>query len=543
MLMLVSISCNKNEFSGHISTSEVSEISETKAICGGKVTFETQGADVRVLQKGIIWSISKDNIQEFSSDNEMNNTPYKDDSNGFLCNMTRLTPNTTYYVRAFAQIGLNEKQFVYGEIKEFSTTRSSKTDALVQTRPVSNITTKNATLNGFVTNAGNPVYSERGFCYSISSMEPTIHDTKKSVANPVAIFAGQYSVDIDIKDFTANSRYYIRAYVIQSDDVFYGETVELTAVSPAISSGIVNNITANSAQFSINLSNLGIPACSEWGVCYSTNKDFSTKKYSKLTTSIQTGSYTFTFNSLEPNTSYFYFVYAINSFDSICTDTRNFITLKKTPEMITMKATNITPNSVTIGGQILYAGTPVYTEFGILCSWRNSVPTINDFDYKEVNPNLYTDTYTVNLTDLIDGRTYYVRAYAVWDDGKVVYGDIVRFIPYSYIAIGNLGIQKTDFETRIWLWDELASACDNSILGGKKWRLPTLTELKIMYDHQTFIGGFHANTDDWIIYRSYWSSTTSGRYNYNMDFSDGKSYVGEPYTVARVRCVCAISDE
>ena len=412
ILLIAGISCKKHDPpSGHIITKDVSEITETSAECGGKITLEKKDANANILQKGLIWSISKDNIQEFSNSNKkINNTPYQDDSNGFICQMTNLMPNTKYYVRAFAQIGLSERIYVYGEIKEFTTATTTITDtdavdAVVQTLPVSNISVTTATLNGRIANAGAPAYSERGFCYSESSKEPTINDIKKTVANPVAIFTGQYSLNIDIEDFIADSHYYIRAYVIQNGKEFYGETVELSAISPVISNGAAYNITTKSAQFSINLSNAGIPACFEWGVCYSTKPDFSTKKYSKYTNSINAGNYTFTFNNLEPYTVYYYFAYVINSFDSVRTDTKSFTTLKSPPEVKTMETGNITPNSATIGGQIIFAGAPAYIGHGILCSWNNGFPTVDNFDYKEVFSGFDTGVFTVNLTNLIDGRT------------------------------------------------------------------------------------------------------------------------------------------
>jgi len=129
MLLMLFISCSKYDttVSGRIETREVTEITHDAAISGGTITFDTQGTDAhkQIVQKGIIWSVSEDNIQNLShrvSGREMNNSPFQDNTNGFLCRMTGLTPNTTYYVRAFAQFGkVDEDNYVLGTIHTFTT--------------------------------------------------------------------------------------------------------------------------------------------------------------------------------------------------------------------------------------------------------------------------------------------------------------------------------------------------------------------------------------------------------------------------------------
>jgi len=523
---------------GNITTSDVSGITATTAVCGGTINATS---NVTILQKGVIWSVSPEKIENGNeNENEKNNTPHHDGSELFLCRMTGLKPDTKYYVRAFVQIGMTEKRFVYGAIKEFTTAVANPADSVpgtniaVKTLPVSGVTATGAILNGNITNAGNPVYSERGFCYSSSSKSPTVDDTKIIVANPVAFFVGDYSAEINIAGFTHNTHYYIRAYLINSGKVTYGETVELSAITPVINTRNAYNITANSVTLEAALSNKGIPLCSEWGFYYSTSPDFFTKESVKAVLT----SNTYSLKGLSPNTTYYYCAYAMNSFITVCSDTMNFTTLKSEPVVNTLAASNMTPTSATIGGKTTFTGAPAYTERGICCS-RHNCPTIDNFDYKEIILGINTDIFTKDLTNLTDGVTYVARAYAVWE-GKVIYGECVSFTPYSYKTVGNLAVQKKDVYG-LTEWENGEYECRHSNLGGKKWRLPTLSELQILYENQTIIGGFN-NTGSTVIFRSYWSSTASNRDYYLMDFSDGKSYAGHPYSYAGVRCVSSISE-
>ena len=78
-----------------VTTSEPTDITTNSAICGGNVT-SSSGDYVFVFLRGICWS---------TNPNPTFNDNYIEAGNGlgsFTVSMTELTPNTTYYVRAFA---------------------------------------------------------------------------------------------------------------------------------------------------------------------------------------------------------------------------------------------------------------------------------------------------------------------------------------------------------------------------------------------------------------------------------------------------------
>ena len=92
-----------------ITTKEVTNIGFDTATCGGKITYY---GDDEITARGVCWSTSQ---------NPTINDNKTTDGNGiglYFSNLSNLSDNTTYYVRAYAT---NEKGTSYGEQKSFTT--------------------------------------------------------------------------------------------------------------------------------------------------------------------------------------------------------------------------------------------------------------------------------------------------------------------------------------------------------------------------------------------------------------------------------------
>ena len=97
----------------------------------------------------------------------------------------------------------------------------------------------------------------------------------------------------------------------------------------------------------------------------------------------------------------------------------------------TFAVTNISNSSATFHGEIIEIGTPKYTERGFVYS-KSSMPTINTTIKKITSPVTDYDSYEENVTGLVEGSTYYVRAYAV-NGGKTAYStNEVSFVAEKY---------------------------------------------------------------------------------------------------------------
>jgi hypothetical protein len=92
-----------------VTTSELSEITASSAVCGGEVTTDS-GSEV--VERGVCWSKTYPSTIE----------DYKVSSGkgvgAYTVNLTDLEPNTTYYVRAYATNGAGTS---YGNVVTFKT--------------------------------------------------------------------------------------------------------------------------------------------------------------------------------------------------------------------------------------------------------------------------------------------------------------------------------------------------------------------------------------------------------------------------------------
>jgi len=104
----------------------------------------------------------------------------------------------------------------------------------------------------------------------------------------------------------------------------------------------------------------------------------------------------------------------------------------------------------------------------------------------------------------------------------------------NVITIGNLKIQDEDFFTNGVSWLSAITACASSQKNGySDWRLPTLSELYVIYENRNSISGLFPT--------EYWSSTDDSveedPWYYILNLGIGNSDIDAPYGIHRVRCV------
>ena len=141
-----------------VTTTEVSNITQTAATAGGNVTDD---GGATVTERGVCWS---------TSHNPTINDAHGSNGSGtgaFSIDMADLEPGTKYYVRAYAT---NSQGTSYGNEKSLTTLANLPT---VTTAEVSNITQTTALGGGNVTDDGGATVTERGICWS-TSHNPTI---------------------------------------------------------------------------------------------------------------------------------------------------------------------------------------------------------------------------------------------------------------------------------------------------------------------------------------------------------------------------------
>lgn len=386
-----------------VKTAEVDNVGTTSASCGGNVTGD---GGANITERGVCWStnhnpsVSESHVSAGSGLGE------------YTCNMTNLSANTTYYLRAYAK---NSKGVGYGEEKQFTTLDFDLPEVI--TANVNDITQSTAKGGGEVTSDGGTTVTERGLCWS-TSHNPSISGSHANNGSGTGNFT------CNITGLNAHTKYYVRAYATNSKGTAYGEEVNFTtsANKPTVSTGSVTNITTTTATGSGNVINDGGSSVTERGLCWSTHHE-PTINGTHIMAGEGTGEFTAAMNNLGANTTYYVRAYATNGAGTSYGDEVEFATLSvSVPSVITASVTNIGQTTATGGGNVISSGGEIVTERGICWSTSHN-PTISG---SHQGNGTGTGNYTVNMTGLNPNTTYYVRAYAINSQG-IAYGEEVNF--------------------------------------------------------------------------------------------------------------------
>ena len=297
LTILLLISCKKDDLQVPIlTTTDITSINQISAISGGEITSEGSS---NVTSRGVCWSTS---IEPSITDNKTN------DGTGigsFTSSITGLSPNTIYFVRAFAT---NSSGTGYGIAKSFSTEQA--TIPVITTAPVSSITQTTATSGGAITTDGAASITARGVCWS-TSQNPTIADNTTSDGTGLGDFVS------NITGLLGNTTYYLKAYATNSVGTAYGSQVSFTTspLMPTITTLSVSSITAISCNTNGTIGSDGGAPVTAFGVCFGTSQNPTTAD-SKTIDGSGLGSFISYITGLQTNTTYYVRAYATNSVET-----------------------------------------------------------------------------------------------------------------------------------------------------------------------------------------------------------------------------------
>ena len=308
------VSCKPDLEKPTVVSSPISHITETSAVAGGEVTSDG-GAEV--TSRGVCWSI--DSNPTIENDKTIDG----EGVGSFQSNLSDLSQNTTYYVRAYAT---NSEGTSYGEEVSFTTLEivddeddaDDDTDeevvvelAVVTTLSVTAITETSAVAGGEVISDGGAEVASRGVCWSIDS-NPTIENDKTIDGEGVGSFQSVLS------DLSQNTTYYVRAYATNSKGTAYGEEVtfktleEIIITLPTVTTLSVSEITETSAVVGCEVTSDGGAEVTSRGVCWSVDSN-PTVENDKTIDGEGVGSFQSVLSGLSQNTTYYVRAYATNS--------------------------------------------------------------------------------------------------------------------------------------------------------------------------------------------------------------------------------------
>lgn len=385
-----------------LTTNPVTLITNTTATTGG--TYISLG-NISITERGIVYSTS--NQEPTINDTKIVTSPAN--NLNFTQNLTGLTPNTTYYVRAYARNSPNNLS--YGNVITFQTLPNTSVAFGVPTA-VANSSIQITASVGILSTGASGVISERGF-YIGTTTNPETNISNKRVAT-----LGQATtMALAIINLTPNTLYYIKGYATTQNGTFFSTEFTATTSRSSLVMDEVSGIEATKATFKYTIGPVtGIYTSS--GVLVSTNSTptRSNSQFFFQSTYVGQGQGTIVGQDLLPNTTYYARgVLPFTSGDVFSTNILQFQTTNVVgiPTVNTLGSPSKTKNSITIRGEVSSIGSSSIFSRGICYSTAPN-PTINN---SVITSGTGLGQYTITIPNLVSGTIYYIRAYATNKSG------------------------------------------------------------------------------------------------------------------------------
>ena len=199
-------------------TSEVTEITNVSAVCGGVVTSD---GGYSIVERGICYGTEQNPLVSGS------HLISEGGLGSFTVNLTGLEPNTTYFLKAYA---INSAGIAYGSEVSFTTQQVDSRLPVVTMVDMVEVTAVSANVNAMIEDEGNGAVFQKGFCWSEQN-PPTIDDFCCAVIGHPNTFSA------NLTNLQPNTSYYVRAYAINGFGVGYSSVLGFTtleAVAPPV---------------------------------------------------------------------------------------------------------------------------------------------------------------------------------------------------------------------------------------------------------------------------------------------------------------------
>ena len=395
-----------------VTTNAVKDVKADAAVTGGNVTSDGR---LTVTARGVCYG-----KEAYPTIDGLHTT----DGTGkgkFTSNLKELEYNTIYYARAYAT---NKMGTAYGEQVKFITAEGV---AVVITDSVYNITANSAKCKAHVVSDGGFSVTKRGVCWSTKA-DPTIDDKITEEGSGL----GEYTNTL--KDLVENTKYYVRAYAINSTTTSYGEQIIITTLDgmPVVVTDSITSIAATGfTAYGNVVSDCDIPVTAR-GFCYATTQ-YPTIEDAYTTIGKGIGKYQGNIKNLAISTTYYVRAYATNATGTAYSEQIKITTADGLPIVKTLEASSATATSITASGEVMDNGGFEVTERGVCYSTSNLTPTIEN---EKTISGKGNGKYTVTMTELTNSTAYYVRAYATNANGTA-YGEIIKVVTKSGLPVVN----------------------------------------------------------------------------------------------------------
>ncbi|MBR4646207.1 MAG: fibrobacter succinogenes major paralogous domain-containing protein [Bacteroidales bacterium] len=473
-------------------TGSVFNVTKNSATCGGIVTNDH---GYPVTARGVCWSTSP--IPTL-------NDSFTQDGSGvgdFTSQISGLTPNTLYWVRAYAT---NSNGTSYGDVDTFRTLPNL---LLTVTTEVPNlVTATTATLHGTAITTGAPIVS-RGFCWG--------QDNNPSIGNPDSqIILGEgsgNSFSATITGLSPSTTYQVSAFADNGQGVELGNVISFTTSSciPIVNTLEPTAIISNTATLQGHIYNECVTAMpiTSCGFCMDTianpsvggNQQVYSTEFNQAD-----GDIYYLASNLLTGVTYHVRCYAINANGVHYGDDRTFVIEDdcNLPQVNTLNVANIGTYSATARFTVFSDDGCEITQCGVCWGTQPSLSIDSD---TSISMSGSMGENTLNINGLEPESVYYVRAFATNSAGTT-YGQIVAFRTDSEIGASCGTVMDAD--SNVYHTVQLGDQC---------WMKENLRTTHYADGTEIPLGTFASTTDAYCYY-------PTGNYDDNVNFRNVNLY-------------------
>jgi hypothetical protein len=393
-------------------TTAITAITTTSAATGGQVTSDAGNA---VSDRGICMST---NVDPTILDTKISNGS---GVGTFSINLSSLTANTTYNVRAFATNGVGTE---YATNVSFVTLPAATTSSAATA----------ITANGFTANWTAPTQGAATFSYTVeygTAADLTGASTSVGIASSNVLKA--------ITGLTANTQYYYRVKAVNASGAGVASEIQtfLTLPGQATITANASNKTATGFTALWNAPTGQGSAAFTYNLDYSTVSDLSSGVTAVI--SIASSNLSYALTGLNSNTQYSFRVKAVNATGAGTLSTiKSQTTLPAAPTVAVASSISATGFTANWTAPTQGAATFTYTlEYSTAPDLANAIP---------VNSILSSESSSA-ISSLTANTSYYYRVKAVNAAGSSAYSDIqsLATIPVAPTSAAATSISATGF--------------------------------------------------------------------------------------------------
>lgn len=208
----------------------------------------------------------------------------------------------------------------------------------------------------------------------------------------------------------------------------------ISKTAPKLTASTITKTSYNSAAINSYITSDGGDPVTARGIVWNTSSSPTIALKTKTNEGSDIGGFTSLVNNLIPSSTYFIRAYATNSIGTEYSNELSFTGEIVKPTVSTTAITNITTNSAVSGGNITSDGGAPITARGIVWSTTQN-PTIALTTKTSDGTGL--GSFVSNLSNLVQNKAYYVRAYATNSSGTN-YGAEIQFNTNQITTVSDI---------------------------------------------------------------------------------------------------------